>query len=180
MALSVVIIDHEPLMAAQLKKCLLAVDPDITVAAICYEGEQAAACLHEYKPDLVFLTIEMPRIGGLAIAKAIQGMEGDRPDIVFVTGQRDFVSHTLRLTALDYLVKPVTEGEVAQAVRKFRALHIKKEPSPREDSLADTSADDEPISLPTRRFSVDEGEKIKLIACEDIRLIYAEKRRTFF
>lgn len=126
MALSVVIIDHEPLMAAQLKKCLLAVDPDITVVAICYEGEQAAACLHEYKPDLVFLTIEMPRIGGLAIAKAIQGMEGDRPDIVFVTGQRDFVSHTLRLTALDYLVKPVTEGEVAQAVRKFRALHIKK------------------------------------------------------
>lgn len=179
MALSVVIIDHEPLMAAQLKKCLLAVDPDITVVAICYEGEQAAACLHEYKPDLVFLTIEMPRIGGLAIAKAIQGMEGDRPDIVFVTGQRDFVSHTLRLTALDYLVKPVTEGEVAQAVRKFRALHIKKEPSPREDSLADTSADDGPISLPTRRFSVDEGEKIKLIACEDIRLIYAEKRRTF-
>ena len=158
MALSVVIIDHEPLMAAQLKKCLLAVDPDITVVAICYEGEQAAACLHEYKPDLVFLTIEMPRIGGLAIAKAIQGMEGDRPDIVFV---------------------PVTEGEVAQAVRKFRALHIKKEPSPREDSLADTSADDGPISLPTRRFSVDEGEKIKLIACEDIRLIYAEKRRTF-
>lgn len=45
--------------------------------------------------------------------------------------------------------------------------------------MADTSADDGPISLPTRRFSVDEGEKIKLIACEDIRLIYAEKRRTF-
>ena len=112
MAFSVVIIDHEPLMAAQLKKCLLAVDPDMTVAAICYEGEQAEACLAQYKPDLVFLTIEMPRMNGLAIAEGIQKKEGINPDIVFVTGERDFVSHTLRLTALDYLVKPVTEGEV--------------------------------------------------------------------
>lgn len=45
--------------------------------------------------------------------------------------------------------------------------------------MADTSVEDGSISLPTRRFSVDEGEKIKLIACDDIRLIYAEKRRTF-
>ena len=179
MGLSVVIIDHEPLMAARLKKCLLAVAPDMTVAAICYEGEQAAACLAEYKPDLVFLTIEMPRISGLAIAEGFQEMEGPKPDIVFVTGKRDFVSHTLRLTALDYLVKPVTEGEVAQAVRKFKALHIKKESSPREDSLMDVSVDEGSVSLPARRFSVDEGDKIKLIACDDIRLIYAEKRRTF-
>lgn len=113
-------------MAARLKKCLLTVAPDMTVAAICYEGELAAACLAEYKPDLVFLTIEMPRLSGLAIAEAIQRGDGPKPDLVFVTGERDFVSHTLRLTALDYLVKPVTEGEVAQAVRKFKALHIKK------------------------------------------------------
>lgn len=179
MDLSVVIIDHEPLMAAQLKKCLSAVAPDMTVTAICYEGEQAEPCLAQYKPDLVFLTIEMPRMSGIAIAERIQKKEGIKPDIVFVTGERDFVSHTLRLKALDYLVKPVTEGEVAQAVRKFKALHIKKESSPREDSLRNASADEGPASLPARRFSVDEGDKIKLVACDDIRLIYAEKRRTF-
>lgn len=179
MGLSVVIIDHEPLMAAQLKRCLSAADPDMTVAAICYEGEQAEACLTQYKPDLVFLTIEMPRMSGLAIAEGIQKKEGPKPDIVFVTGERDFVSHTLRLTALDYLVKPVTEGEVAQAVRKFKALHIKKEPSLREDSFVAPADDEGQFSLPMRRFSVDEGDKIKLIACDDIRLVYAEKRRTY-
>lgn len=179
MGFSVVIIDHEPLMAARLKKCLLTVAPDMTVAAICYEGELAAACLAEYKPDLVFLTIEMPRLSGLAIAEAIQRGDGPKPDLVFVTGERDFVSHTLRLTALDYLVKPVTEGEVAQAVRKFKALHIKKESSPREDSSVADSKESDTLSLRARRFSVNEGDKIKLIASDDIRLIYAEKRRTF-
>lgn len=48
----------------------------MTVAAICYEGEQAEACLAQYKPDLVFLTIEMPRMNGLAIAEGIQKKKG--------------------------------------------------------------------------------------------------------
>ena len=62
----------------------------MTVAAICYEGELAAACLAEYKPDLVFLTIEMPRLSGLAIAEAIQRGDGPKPDLVFVTGGTRF------------------------------------------------------------------------------------------
>ena len=73
MGFSVVIIDHEPLMAARLKKCLLTVAPDMTVAAICYEGELAAACLAEYKPDLVFLTIEMPRLSVLPLPRRFSG-----------------------------------------------------------------------------------------------------------
>ena len=52
-----VIIDHEPLMAAQLKKLLQRGDPSIKVKSICYEGEQAMACLAAHQPDIVFLTL---------------------------------------------------------------------------------------------------------------------------
>ena len=53
MGAKAVIIDHEPLMAAQLKKLLQRGDPSIKVKSICYEGEQAMACLAAHQPDIV-------------------------------------------------------------------------------------------------------------------------------
>ena len=71
-----VIIDHEPLMAAQLKKLLQRGDPSIEVKSICYEGEQAMACLAAHQPDIVFLTLEMPRVSGMTIARQIEAAKG--------------------------------------------------------------------------------------------------------
>ena len=150
----------------------------MTVAAICYEGELAAACLAEYKPDLVFLTIEMPRLSVLPLPRRFSGRWAQTGSRLCDRGTRFRVPYA-EADGLDYLVKPVTEGEVAQAVRKFKALHIKKESSPREDSSVADSKESDTLSLRARRFSVNEGDKIKLIASDDIRLIYAEKRRTF-
>ncbi|WP_370849720.1 LytR/AlgR family response regulator transcription factor [Megasphaera sp.] len=178
MGAKAVIIDNEPLMAAQLKKQLQSAAPDIEVKAICYEGEQAMDCLAAVKPDLVFLTLEMPRFSGVEIAGLIAREKGPHPAVVFVTGQRDFVSQALRLNILDYLVKPVQIEEVRRAVGKFRAVYTKKEAPSEEGAVKDETADTG-RPLYARRFSVDEGDKIKLIATEDIRLVYAEKRKVF-
>lgn len=50
------------------------------------------ACLAAHQPDIVFLTLEMPRVSGMIIAKQIEAEKGPHPAIVFVTGQRDFIS----------------------------------------------------------------------------------------
>ena len=134
MGAKAVIIDHEPLMAAQLKKLLQHGEPSIEVKAICYEGEQTMACLAACQPDIVFLTLEMPRVSGMTLAKQIEAEKGPHPAIVFVTGKRDFISQTLRLNVLDYLVKPVTEGEVRRVVEKFCAVYAKKEAPSQEDA----------------------------------------------
>ncbi|EPP15780.1 response regulator receiver domain protein [Megasphaera sp. BL7] len=76
MGAKAVIIDHEPLMAAQLKKLLQRGDPSIEVKSICYEGEQAMACLAAHQPDIVFLTLEMPRVSGMTIARQIEAAKG--------------------------------------------------------------------------------------------------------
>ena len=157
MGAKAVIIDHEPLMAAQLKKLLQRGDPSIKVKSICYEGEQAMACLAAHQPDIVFLTLEMPRVSGMTIARQIEAAKG--------------------LNVLDYLVKPVTEEEVRRVVEKFRAVYIKKE-APLQEGASETAVDSSRPSY-ARRFSVDEGDKIKLISTEDIRLVYAEKRKVF-
>ena len=85
MGAKAVIIDHEPLMAAQLKKLLQRGDPSIEVKSICYEGEQAMACLAAHQPDIVFLTLEMPRVSGMTIARQIEAAKGPHPAVVFVT-----------------------------------------------------------------------------------------------
>lgn len=173
-----VIIDHEPLMAAQLKKLLQRGNPSIEVKSICYEGEQAMACLAAHQSDIVFLTLEMPRVSGMTIAREIEAAKGPHPAVVFVTGKRDFISQALRLNVLDYLVKPVTEEEVRRVVEKFRAVYIKKE-APLQEGASETDVDRSSRPSYARRFSVDEGDKIKLISTEDIRLVYAEKRKVF-
>ena len=78
MGAKAVIIDHEPLMAAQLKKLLQRGDPSIKVKSICYEGEQAMACLAAHQPDIVFLTLEMPRVSGMTIARQIAAAQCPR------------------------------------------------------------------------------------------------------
>ena len=88
MGAKAVIIDHEPLMAAQLKKMLQKGKTAIEVKAICYEGEQAMACLAAHQPDIVFLTLEMPRVSGMTIAKQIEAEKEPHPAIVFVWSSR--------------------------------------------------------------------------------------------
>jgi len=66
---------------------------------------------------------------------------------------------------------------VRRVVEKFRAVYIKKE-APLQEGASETAVDSSRPSY-ARRFSVDEGDKIKLISTEDIRLVYAEKRKVF-
>ena len=133
MGAKAVIIDHEPLMAAQLKKMLQKGKTAIEVKAICYEGEQAMACLAAHQPDIVFLTLEMPRVSGMTIAKQIEAEKEPHPAIVFVTGQRDFISQTLRLNVSiiwSSRLRKVKSGGLSKSsvpsIQKKKPLHRKE------------------------------------------------------
>lgn len=102
--LTALIVDDEPL-ARQGIRDLLADDPSVTIAGEAGDGPSALAAVERYRPDLLFLDIQMPEMDGVTVARSIP--KEQCPTIVFVTAFDRFAVEAFSLHALDYLLKPV-------------------------------------------------------------------------
>ena len=115
--LSVVVADDEPL-ARERVLSLLAAEPDFEVVAQCRDGEEAVRAIAERRPDLVLLDIEMPRMDGFDVIKAI-GVDR-MPAVIFVTAYDQHAIRAFDVRALDYLLKPFDRERFASALRRAR------------------------------------------------------------
>jgi len=116
--LSALIVDDEPLARERIRT-LLADEPDIDIAGECADGREAVAAISRRAPDLLFLDVQMPELGGFEVLEAV-GL--DRvPAVIFVTA---FDRHALRafeVHALDYLLKPFDRERFRNAVDRARS-----------------------------------------------------------
>jgi DNA-binding LytR/AlgR family response regulator len=112
-----VIADDEDLQRAELKRLLALAWPELEIAASCEDGAEAIAAIADLRPDVAFLDIRMPDMSGLDVARASAG--GCR--IVFTTAYDSHAIEAFDLGAVDYLVKPVTQARLEQAVARLRA-----------------------------------------------------------
>lgn len=90
----------------------------VEVVGEASNGLEALKAAQTLGPDLVFLDIEMPELNGLEVAEA---WAGDGPAVVFVTAYSEHALKAFELSAVDYLVKPVSPerlGETLMRVRK--------------------------------------------------------------
>lgn len=115
--MNAIIIDDEQHGRAALEKMLLRQAPEIQVvgtAASVLEGKQA---ILKYRPDLVFLDIEMPGGSGFELLAAF-----DKPffQVIFVTGYDQYALQAIKCCAVDYLLKPVEPAELERALDKIR------------------------------------------------------------
>ncbi|WP_210330670.1 LytTR family DNA-binding domain-containing protein [Aliikangiella sp. G2MR2-5] len=117
--LTAMIVDDEPLAIEGLK-LRLEQFPEIKVIAECRNGEEAMSCYEEKKPDVVFLDLEMPGIGGLEVAQAIS--YESNPLIIFVTAYRQYAVDAFELNVVDYILKPVNLGRLKKAIEKLFVL----------------------------------------------------------
>jgi len=116
-ALRAVVADDEPLARQQLRRLLAAVS-GVEIVAECAAGDETVRAVRALAPDVVFLDVQMPRLDGLGVASAL-GAEA--PPIVFVTAYDAHAIAALRSGAVDYLVKPVSPTELAEAVARVQA-----------------------------------------------------------
>jgi two-component system LytT family response regulator len=109
------IVDDEPAARRGVRQLLRAF-PEFVVAGECRNGREALAALDALAPDVVFLDIQMPEIGGFEL---IRRRTAERmPVIVFVTAYDEFAIRAFDAEALDYLVKPLNEERFAMAMRR--------------------------------------------------------------
>lgn len=100
---------------------------EIEVAA-CYENAQKMLEeIAEIQPDVIFLDIEMPQMGGFEVLEKLADM--DRiPYIVFVTAYSHYAVKAFEVNAVDYIIKPITRTRLLKTIDRLgpRELHEKK------------------------------------------------------
>jgi two-component system LytT family response regulator len=124
------IVDDEPRGQNALQKLLQQNCPDVEVVATCSSAGQARATIEKEQPDLVFLDIAMPGKTGIDL---LHEMEDVNFEIIFVTAHNDYMVQAFRFSAVDYLLKPVDETLLIDAVKRAeKRIESKTENKPLE------------------------------------------------
>ncbi len=117
--LRVLIVDDEALGRQRLED-LLRHEEAVEIAGFADNGDSAIEAIRAFKPDLVFLDVQMPRRTGLEVVRDI-GPE-NMPPTIFVTAYDRYALDAFDVAAVDYLVKPFDDERFEQAFRRARKM----------------------------------------------------------
>jgi two-component system, LytTR family, response regulator len=124
---------------------------DIEIVGEAASGPEAVEKIQALAPDVVFLDLQMPELGGLAVARKLRG---DRmPLIIFVTAFEQHALEAFDAGAVDYLLKPVRVERLAAALNRVRPL-LTKRPA---------KVEEKPPSGPARRIVGRHGSDMHLL-----------------
>ncbi len=124
MAIRTLLVDDEPLARRGLE-LRLAEHSDVSIVGQCGNGEAALAAIGVEAPDLMFLDVQMPGLDGFATLRAIPA--GQMPVVVFVTAYDHYAIHAFEASAVDYLLKPIEDSRLAQALHRVREVLRERE-----------------------------------------------------
>lgn len=125
MALKTLIVDDEPVARKVLREELEQIE-DVALIGGAADGDSALAAIRDSSPDLVFLDLQMPGLGGFDVIRKLQ--PGERiPMIVIVTAWDQYAIRAFEAGAIDYLLKPIGQERLAQAVE--RAMKLRGRPA---------------------------------------------------
>ncbi len=110
-----IIIDDEPQNAGILQKDLVQHCPSVEVVSVCHSAKEGILAIKKEKPDLVFLDIEMPWMNGFEMLEVLGDIYFS---IIFTTAHDEFAARAFRISAVDYLLKPIDSSDLKEAVRK--------------------------------------------------------------
>ncbi len=117
--LAALIVDDERLARQRIHRLLLQ-ESDIEVVGQCASAQQAQEVISRGMPDLLFLDIEMPRVGGFELLKLLK--DKGSVAVIFVTAYEQYAVRAFDIQACDYLLKPVEDTRLRVAVGRAREM----------------------------------------------------------
>ena len=113
------VVDDEPIARKVLREELELLD-SVDVVGEAETGETALAQIGALNPDLVFLDIQMPVMGGFELLSRLNS--GPMPVFVLVTAYDQHAIRAFEAGAIDYLLKPISHQRLTQAVERAKRL----------------------------------------------------------
>lgn len=115
--LRALIVDDEELARRGLE-IRLADYADIEICGQARNGREALVAVREQEPDLMFLDVQMPGMDGFEVLRKLSGSR--MPEVIFVTAYDEFALKAFEANALDYLLKPINDERLREAIERAR------------------------------------------------------------
>lgn len=112
-----IIIDDEQHCVRALLSDLQHHCPSIELAEACYSAKEGIMAIRKFNPDLVFLDVEMPWMNGFEMLEVLGAVNFS---IIFTTAHGEFAAKAFRISAVDYLLKPIAADDLKAAVQKVK------------------------------------------------------------
>lgn len=134
----------------------------------CNSPIEAIKVIQEEKPDLVFLDIDMPEMDGFTL---LQKLSYTSFDLIFTTAHDEYALQAIKVSAIDYLLKPVDKDELITAVEKVIASRKENQLEDKLQSLFSNLNKNDKINI-----SAD--GKIYLLDKDDVIMLKSDKSYT--
>jgi two-component system LytT family response regulator len=144
-----IIVDDELKSRESLKILLEDFCENAEVVALCQNVEEGVEAIEKYKPDVVFLDIQMQRETGFDLLNRIKPINFE---VVFTTAHSEYAIKAFKFSAIDYLLKPIDIDELKTALSKVeKKLHtnISERLEQLMQNLKPTAVQNYKLALPT-------------------------------
>ncbi len=148
--IKVIIIDDEKNSIEALHYELEEFKDEVIIIDECLSGKEGLDSINKNNPDLIFLDIEMPGMNGFEMLEKLEKVDFD---VVFTTAYDQFAIKAFKISAMDYLLKPVNHSDLKKIIdkekKRLREPVIQKQLEMLFEVMKDKNPDFPIIALPT-------------------------------
>src|SRR5580693_7053723 len=147
--ITAILIDDELSSLQNLRQKLEEFCKPIRVIAVAQKPEEGILLIRHHRPDVLFLDIEMPKMSGFGLLEELGDYD---TEIIFITAYNQYAIDAIRISAFDYLVKPVAIDDLQKAVNRLvlsRASKTRERLHVLKDGLSEPRSQENKIAVPT-------------------------------
>ncbi len=169
-----IIIEDEPVSREMLTLMLQRHQNDIEIIDTCSNPSDGIDSIAAHQPDLIFLDIQMPKMNGFDMLKKISPIQFE---VIFTTAFDQYAINAIRISALDYLVKPVDSEDLADAIEKCKVRMTQKKPHLHFENLYNNLTNKNPLD---KTIALSASDGITFVKMSDILWVEADGRYAKF
>ena len=161
--LRAIIIDDENECIDSLSFDLNSHCPQVDIVEKCKSGKDGVKAILKYKPDLVFLDIDMPFVNGFDVLEMVPNIDFE---VIFTTAYDKYALQAFKISAVDFLLKPIDIKELKESIAKVQLLKEKGNPQKQISFLIQQLKDLETNSV--KKIALPTFDGLEFINLDDI------------
>jgi two-component system, LytTR family, response regulator len=168
--LRAVIIDDEKKGIRSLELLIKKYITDVKVVAVTTDPEQGVKLIENYRPEIVFLDIQMPNLNGFELLERLTYRDFN---LIFTTAHEEFALKAIRNNALDYLLKPIDHEDIEKALERIKQRNGKNQWDNYKQLL------DHVNTARTNKICLSVREKVEYVNISDIIRLESDSNYTY-
>ncbi len=171
--MNAIIIDDEAAVRNAIRSLLAENFPDIKILATAGNIQEGYETIIKNEPDLIFLDIELPDGTGFDLLKKFPRVPFR---IIFVTGHHEYALDAIKVSALDYVLKPIDTDDLCRAVEKAQSVINQQEQQLKLQALSENLQGKKVL----KRIIISTSDHLQIVSVSDIIRAEADSNYTSF